>query len=114
MTTYDKRLNPVAYWCNGGAIEIYGIEHGIDDWVRFKWAGDGKRMRRAKVRENEVGPCFNTNGLVVYFDDFIGYRRERWQQRTTTVHKPEDGHGHEERQPYTQQTRRNHFNDMTR
>lgn len=58
-------------------INIFDIEHGIEDYVVFQWNTSGTldRERRSRVRHNADGEAyFMSHGQRYYFRDAIRIR----------------------------------------
>ena len=63
---------PMGPFCS---LEVWDIEHGIDDKVVFRWVTDGcksSRLTKSKIRYDEQGePFFKTRGMSVSFNDVM-------------------------------------------
>ena len=63
---------PMGAFCS---LEVWGIEHDIDDKVVFRWVTSGRKLGRitkSKIRYNKQGePFFKTRGTSVSFNDVM-------------------------------------------
>jgi hypothetical protein len=63
--------------CNTLAIVIYGIEYGIDDYVKVKYAGIGyeletrQRLETRKIHYDDNGAWFTFHGNKEYISEYM-------------------------------------------
>lgn len=63
-------MDPIASLaiCNTASLNIYGVEHGIEDYVIAGMNND--QPRRYKVYYTGKGPYFNWGGCRYYLSEF--------------------------------------------
>lgn len=56
--------------CNNLAINITGIEYGIEDKIIWRWSNSNK-LHKAKVYTSRKGNYFLVDKIRYYINDFI-------------------------------------------
>lgn len=56
-----------------GGIEIIDIEHGINDFVIWRWSNESKLHKSRAYYDSKRGAYFKVNGRREYLDEYMRY-----------------------------------------